>query len=196
MSDATTRTGPRGGGRMSAAERREAVLAVAAEEFAAHGYAGTAVDTIARRAGITQPYVFRLFGTKKELFLAVIEHGFEAVRECFERAVAEEPDRAPLEAMGEAYARLLADRTLLLAQLQAYAACADGDVQAAVRTGFRGLVRYVEGVTDASEAQIQQFFATGMLLNVMAAMDLGAVREPWAEQLLGACGVVLGRPTG
>jgi AcrR family transcriptional regulator len=58
--------------RLTAADRREAVLEVALVEFAAHGYEGASTEEIARRVGISQPYVFRLFGTKKDLFKAPV----------------------------------------------------------------------------------------------------------------------------
>jgi AcrR family transcriptional regulator len=56
--------------RKTADERREDILAVAMEHFGAGGYHGTSTENIAREAGISQPYLFRLFRTKRELFLA------------------------------------------------------------------------------------------------------------------------------
>ena len=71
---------------MPAAERREPIIQAAAIEFAARGLHGTATEDIANRAGITQPYVFRLFGTKKALFMAVVEHHFDEVQRAFQAA--------------------------------------------------------------------------------------------------------------
>ena len=135
--------------RLTADERREAIVAAALDEFAARGLAGASTDTIAARAGVSQPYVFQLFKTKKELFLAVVRHGFARTRLAFEdsarrqRSGSIEGCNSVLEAMGLEYMSLLADRTLLLVQLQAYAACADPDVQRVVREEFGALHRYV-----------------------------------------------------
>jgi AcrR family transcriptional regulator len=71
---------------MSAAERREAVLRAARIEFGAGGYAGTGTESIARRAGVSQPYLFRLFPSKKALFLATVDRCFDDLGELFERA--------------------------------------------------------------------------------------------------------------
>ena len=119
--------------RLSAEERRESVLEAAMAEFAVGGLHGTSTDAIAARAGISQPYLFKLFGTKKELFIATIELGFRRTREAFAQALVDVPDGDTFRAMGEAYMRLVTDRTMLLGQIQAYAACEDLDVRAAVR---------------------------------------------------------------
>jgi hypothetical protein len=83
--------------------------------------------------------------------------------------------------MGEAYHQLLADRTLLLLQLHAYAACDDLDIRAATRTGFKELWLLVERLSGVPYERIASFFGTGMLMNVAAAMDLPAVDERWAK---------------
>src|SRR5213592_1899458 len=75
--------------RVPAAERRDALIDAAVHEFAHGGLYGTPVDKIARRVGVAQPYVFSLFGSKKELFLAAVERGFELVAETFSGAAAE-----------------------------------------------------------------------------------------------------------
>src|SRR5216117_997720 len=111
--------------RMPAAERREMVLEAAVAEFAVRGLAGTSTEDVARRAGISQPYLFRLFPTKKALFLALVDRCFRQVAAAFEAAAADRVGEDALEAMGDAYHELLQDRTLLLLQLQAYAACDD-----------------------------------------------------------------------
>src|SRR5215831_17192087 len=109
--------------RKSAEERREAVLQAALEEFAAHGLSGASTEAIAAKAGISQPYVFRLFGTKKELFKAVISRCFRETLELFQRAAEGKRGQEALEAMGDAYVgQLTADSTHLKLQMQAYAA--------------------------------------------------------------------------
>src|SRR5919197_3378740 len=110
--------------RKSAEERREAVLDAALEEFAAHGLFGASTEAIAARAGISQPYVFRLFGTKKDLFKAVVGRCFRETLGLFQRAAEGKRGEDALAAMGDAYVnQLLPDRTRLQAQMQAYAAC-------------------------------------------------------------------------
>jgi len=174
--------------RKSADERREAVLEAALEEFASHGLAGASTEAIAAKAGISQPYVFRLFGTKKGLFTAVINRCFRETLELFQRAAEGKRGQAALEAMADAYVNeLLPDRTRLLGQMQAYAACEDPDVRDVVRAGYGDLVSYVERVSGLPPQEITQFFAAGMLLNVIACMDLSTSTEPWATRLLEGC---------
>jgi len=165
---------------MSASERREQVLNAALAEFAARGLAGTSTEDVARRAGISQPYLFRLFPTKKGLFLALVQRCFERIAEVFTTAAGDHSGEDALMAMGDAYHQLLADRTLLLLQLHAYAACDDPDIRAATRAGFKELWLLVERLSGVSYERIVSFFAVGMLMNVAAAMDLPAVDERWA----------------
>ncbi|HEV8249044.1 MAG TPA: TetR family transcriptional regulator [Gaiellaceae bacterium] len=172
------------GTRQSAAQRREAVLGVALVEFAERGLHGASTDSIARSAGISQPYLFRLFRTKKELYVASVEHCLGATLEAFQSASDGLEGDEALKAMGAAYKRLLDDRTMLRAQLQAYAACDDPDIRKAVRRGFGEIMAHVERVSGASPEEVARWFATGMLLNVVAAMDLRHAREPWAQRLL------------
>jgi AcrR family transcriptional regulator len=173
--------------RLSAAERREQILAAALHEFARAGLHGTSTEDIARRAGISQPYLFRLFGTKKELFLASVERCMGETKEVFVDAAAGKQGAEALEAIGGAYLELIEDRTRLLGQLQAYAACDDADVCAAVREGYGELVEYVERVSGAEPEVVSAFFAKGMLLNVITAMSLLDADEPWAQRLVAGC---------
>src|SRR5215217_2050827 len=118
-------------------ERREAVLDAALEVFAGDGFSGASTEEIAAKAGISQPYVFRLFGTKKELFKAVVARCFRETLESFQRAAEGLRGEEALRAMGVTYAeKLLPDRTRLRAQMQAYAACSDPDICAVVRAGY------------------------------------------------------------
>src|SRR5918995_860939 len=131
------------GTRQSADQRREAVLAAALGEFAARGLNGASADEIARRAGISQPYLFRLFGTKKELYVASVEQCLRSTLAVFERASEGLEGEEALRAMGAAYRELLADWTMLRAQLQAYAACDDPEIRKAVRRGLGGQVPHL-----------------------------------------------------
>ena len=173
---------------MTADERRDAIVAAATEEFATGGLVGASTQAIARRVGVSQPYVFQLFGTKKELFLAVVGSCFSRIILAFEGAAARwtpESDECDtrLGAMGLAYKRLLADRTLLQMQLQSYAACSDPDVRTAVREGWARLYRRVVAVSGASRPEIPEFFAEGMLLNLGAAVGLPGAASDWTLEM-------------
>ena len=167
--------------RMSAAERREMVLEAAVAEFAARGLAGTSTEDVARRAGISQPYLFRLFPTKKALFLALVHRCYLRVEEAFITAAAGRTGDEALEAMGDAYERLLDDRTLLLLQMQAYAACEDAEIRDVTRAGYKKLWELAERLTGLPFQRVVEFFAMGMLMNVAAALDLPAVDERWTS---------------
>ena len=165
------------------------MLDAALEEFAAAGFEGTSTEDIARRAGISQPYLFRLFGTKKELYIATVARCFRETLEMFQRAAEGRRGEEALHAIGEAYRdQLERDRTALRAQMQAYAACDDPEICAAVRAGYGDLVAYVRRVSDADWPTVWSFFATGMMLNVMASMGMADEPEPWMVELLEACG--------
>jgi AcrR family transcriptional regulator len=174
--------------RQTAEERREEVLAAALEEFARAGYHGASTDAIARGAGISQPYLFRLFGSKKDLYLAVVRRCFRRTLETMQAAAEGLRGEKALEAIGHAYERMLSTEPLMLqAQLQTYAAALDDeDVRRAVREGYGDLYSYVDRVAGVSDEQLSRFFAKGMLLNVIAAMGLHeeAEPEPWASRLL------------
>ena len=165
--------------RLTAAERREELLAAAIAEFAVTGYHGTSTETIAERAGISQPYIFRLYGTKKDLFLACIESCFDRTLEAFRKAVANPPEdcETPLKAMGRAYKELFGDRELVLFQHQTYAAADDEDVRAVARRRFEELAAEIERLAGVGPAERKQFAGQGMLINVVAA--LGFDPEEW-----------------
>jgi AcrR family transcriptional regulator len=164
--------------------RREEILDAALEEFAERGLSAS-TDAIAAKAGISQPYVFRLFGTKKELLMTVVARCFRETLETFQRAAEGKRGAEAMEAMGQAYAeRLLPDRVRLRAQMQAYAACDDADFREVVRAGYGDLVTYVERVSGLPESEVGRFFACGMLLNVVAAMGLDHSEESWAGRLV------------
>jgi AcrR family transcriptional regulator len=168
--------------RQSADVRRASVLNAAIVEFARSGYAGTSTEAIASRAGISQPYLFRLFGTKKELFIATYNIVSSRIHDAFvEVAEGLEGDEA-MAAMGMAYVELLQDPDLLQVQLNGFvAAAADPDIAAACQQTFRSLWRLVSSATHAEPVVLREFFAQGMLCSVIAAIDLRSVDEPWAQ---------------
>jgi AcrR family transcriptional regulator len=186
--------------RHTADERRAEVLKAAVAEFALHGLHGTSTEAIARRIGISQPYIFRLFPSKKELFLAAIDQCFDRVEAAF-RTAAQESSTAPdsgahvvgspvearLHAMGHAYLRLMAKRELLLFQMQAYAACSDDEVRRKVKLRWDRLVKVTGEISDASPSELTAFFAHGMLMNVFASIRLVPenAADKWGHEMLG-----------
>ena len=168
------------------------MLDAARIEFARRGLHGASTDAIARRAGISQPYLFRLFRSKRELFLAVNEACFERTLEVFREAARGKSGEEALHAIGSAYRALIdEDQTLLQGQLQSYAAAVDDrEVQASSARGYGRLVDYVETVSGADRATIARFFATGMLLNVLVALDDSSPEtDRWVARLLEGCKV-------
>ena len=182
--------------RVPAAERREELIAAAVHEFAHGGLHGTPVALIARRVGVAQPYVFSLFASKRELFLAALERSFEQVAQMFARAAADfAAGRAPadcedtLQAMGRAYRELLSsDRDYLMLQHQCYAACADDElVRARVRRCYANLVARAGELSGVQGERLDEFVRYGMALNVAAALgveDLSAGCQ-WMQAELG-----------
>src|SRR5256714_15482214 len=120
--------------RLSAAERKDTLLDAALVEFAERGYEGTSTEDIARRAGISQPYLFRLFGTKKELFKATTVRCFRETLEMFQRAAEGQRGEAALQAIGQAYMdeTVKGDQVRLRSQMQAYVACDDPEIREVV----------------------------------------------------------------
>ena len=173
--------------RQTADERREAVLEAAAREFARKGLDGASTDTIAREAGISQPYLFRLFGTKKELYLATTARRMEETYQVFEQASRGKSGIEALEAMGDAYTGLIENRERLQLMMQCFAGCDDPDVRAGVRRVWSDLVELAERTSGESPEVISAFFAKGMLLNVMNAMQLFEDPTPWGDRLIEGC---------
>lgn len=157
--------------RKTAEERREQILDAAISEFSARGLRGASVEDLASKVGVSQPYVYRLFGTKKDLFLAAMGRVCDRVQEAFRRAAEENPGNA-LEAMGRSYNPSLFRREDMLMLLQGFAAADDPEVREAVGERYAGLWRFVEDASGASEEEVWRFFATGMLLTVDAAIGL------------------------
>jgi AcrR family transcriptional regulator len=191
---ADTKTVPRK--RVPAAERRDALIEAAVHHFAHGGLQGTKVSAIAKDVGVAQPYVFSLFPTKRELFLAAVDRCFEKIATVFEEAVADfqqngpkEPEEDAMKAIGLTYmGRIIENPDLLLLQMQSYAACGDDPgIQIAVRRNFArlvDLVRELSGITDPEE--LDGFFQIGMWCNVAAALGVEefSVGSGWVETAL------------
>ena len=174
--------------RLTAAERREEILHAAVTCFGKTGLHGTSTETIAREVGVSQPYLFRLFGTKKELYMAAVRWAFDQTVERFREAGEAATDQHDaFRRIGQAYQKLIGDRRYLDIQLQAYASTHDEDIRRLVNDGFGRMVDEVIRHTDASPEQLAEFVGRGMLLNVTSSM--GALEEPegWASMIYQGC---------
>jgi len=172
----------------TAVDRREAVLHAAGRVFAERGIYGTPTAAVAKEAGISQAYLFRLYPTKNELATALVERMHERILRTFAEAAAKAKAAGedPFEAMGDAYVELLQDRELLLLFLHSHAAAPSiPAVREATRDGFRRIVELVQRETGAGPEDVQRFIAKGMLLNVLGAIDAPSLDEPWARLLMG-----------
>jgi AcrR family transcriptional regulator len=154
-------------------ERREQVIEAAVKEFAANGFHATSTSAIARRAGISQPYIYALFPNKRELFLAADRHVVDRIRRAFlDASRGKDSTDERLEAMGHAYLELLADRDEIRFQMQAHAAAGNPDLAEPIREEFTGLWEDVKRMSGASDEQMYEFMGKGMLLNVVASLEL------------------------
>jgi AcrR family transcriptional regulator len=164
-----------GATRMSSTERREEILEAALVEFARNGLDGARTDEVARRAGVSQPYVFRLFGTKKLLFLAAVARSFAIASAALADAAAGAEPHERLEAMRRAYGALARDGITLRAQLQALLQCHDEDVRRTVAAGFGEIVRLLAPVPGVDMSAIASFFAEAgfRALAESAGLELG-----------------------
>lgn len=176
--------------RQSAAERREAILDAAVEEVARSGFAGATTGAVARRAGISQPYVFRFFPTKKDLALAVIDRAVGRILRDWEMVVPE-PGETRLKALGRVYVDGISTRrSELMVQLQAYAAANDPDIAEAMRDCLSRIYRYVvrtarrDGM-EQPEFEAASFIGRGFLINT--AMAIGLETALSEEEWMGIC---------
>ena len=169
----------------TADERRKAVLAVALKVFAVHGYYGSSTATIAKEAGISHSYLFKLYPTKEVMFVAVVDLCFNRILERFQEAavgVTGTPAER-LEKIGLSYADILRDRNLMLIQLQAYSASVVPAIREAVKHGLRRVVEYVHEETGVTDEEIQQFIGQGFLVTINVELGIEHLQESWALAL-------------
>jgi AcrR family transcriptional regulator len=171
--------------RVTAAERREAVLEAASAEFAARGYEGTSTEKIARRVGISQPYIFRLFGTKRNLFEATVRRCLTETLDAFEHAASGKRGKEALEAIAAAYAELRHERGRLIGRLQSSGACDDPESREIVREGYGKLVAFVEQASGLPPDQVADFLGRALLIDLITALD-DRRPEAWSERILAA----------
>lgn len=181
---------------MSAPERRALVLAAATRAFAKGGYSGTSTDAVAKEAGVSQPYVVRMFGTKADLFHAVFTRALDEIVRTFSDkldTVTIEPDNPQFWAeLGSAYSELVLDRDLLLVMLHGFATSTD-DVAAVSRAAMSGIYSLIRERTGCTPEQARLFIANGMLINNLLAMmapehldEDPALAELWGSVFGGA----------
>ncbi|MFF4900180.1 TetR/AcrR family transcriptional regulator [Streptomyces sp. NPDC001068] len=172
--------------RMSAEERRESVVRAAIDEFSQRGYYGTSTEAIAKRVGVSQPYLFRLFPGKKAIFAAAAQRCIDEMRELFEKVAEGLRGEDALHAMGDAYVQVIQERPeLLRMQMQTYitvaAAEAEGEHEFAelVRGGWGRLWDTVHLLSGADVDRTTTFLAKGMLINTYAAMGFPPEHRVW-----------------
>jgi AcrR family transcriptional regulator len=171
--------------RKPAEVRRREILEAAAVEFAETGLAGTRLEVIAVRVGISHPRIVQMFGSKLTLFQHVVDLTFDRIEEVF-RAAASGSDTS-LVTLGDAYRRLLRrERTVGLMMLQGYAAAATPGVRELVARRHTALQRLVSKLTSANADQTRAFVATGLVLTVSTVLKLpGRGRDAaWGAWLL------------
>lgn len=178
------------GKRSTAGERRQDVIAAGIIEFATHGLHGASTVTIAERAGISQPYVLRLFGTKKALFLACLERVVEQIMARWQGALetmdSGEPPEIKLRALGTEYEGLVREVHGLRLVLQAFSSAEDTDIRRAVHQSLGMMAAWLAASTGAPPLAIQQFLAYGMMLTVAASIQAADVAndELWARMFV------------
>lgn len=157
--------------RIPGPERRALTIAAATTVFASNGYSGTSTDQIARAAGISQPYVVRMFGGKDALFVEVIRRSVDRILEAFQSALDARPSQ-PLTALGAAYIALAREEQVHLILLQAFAASADPAIGPTARAGFETLLDFLLNTAHVSMREAEAFLGRGMLINTVMAIDL------------------------
>lgn len=171
---------------MPAAARRGLVLEAAVAEFGEHGWHGARIEAIASRAGISHPYLLRLFSTKRDLFVAAVESAFDRMEAAFAGAV-EQDAGDPIVALGEAYRLLLRDdRAAPRLHMHALAVAGDPDVGPAITRRYAAHLKRMRALTGASEDRVRTCFAVGLTLTVVTVLDLPGRRADlrWGAKLL------------
>lgn len=163
--------------RVAGAVRREQILAAASRVFGERGYVGATTDQVAREAGISQPYVVRMFGGKENLFVAVLDRALGKLMDAFNGALSDAKARGEnrdetMARMGSAYADLIRDRGILLSLMQAFIAGHEPVIGARARDGFMQIYTLLRNQAGMEPDQIVDFLAHGMLFNVLIAMRM------------------------
>jgi AcrR family transcriptional regulator len=158
--------------RMASDERRILVLEAATAVFGQRGYAGTTTDQVATAAGVSQPYVVRIFGTKEKLFLAVLQRALDTLMAAFRRALADTAPEPVHHRLGVAYADLLTDRGLLLSLMHGFVLGADPEVGKVARAGFLEVYSFLKDEAGMAPEEASDFLAHGMMLNTLIGLRM------------------------
>jgi AcrR family transcriptional regulator len=170
----------------TADSRRPLVAAAALREFARGGYHGTTVANVAREAKISPAYVFKLYPRKEALFVSALEACFEQIVEALAEGADASESPAPadvLEAMGDAYAALIHDRTLLMLQVHAQSVSEIPEVGDALRAGLARVVEFAKARSAGTDEEVQRFIAFGQLCHLIVTARLDDVAADWARVL-------------
>ncbi|MFB2597242.1 TetR/AcrR family transcriptional regulator [Herbiconiux sp. P17] len=174
--------------RMAADERRLLVLDAASTVFGNAGYAGATTDMVARAAGVSQPYVVRMFGTKEQLFLEVLHRALDRIIAAFREAIAGDPDVPVARRLGNAYFTLTADRSILLNLMHGFVLGADPVIGPQARCGFMDVYRLLREEAGMTAEEASGFLAGGMMANVVLGVRLfdDYASDPAVRELMGA----------
>ena len=171
--------------RMKAEERRELILEAATAVFGESGYVGTTTDRVAKAAGVSQPYVVRMFGTKEQLFLEVLQRALARLLAEFRAVLAAGTDDLQ-DRLALAYVELLRDRGLLLSLMHGFVLGADPVIGPAARHGFLDVYRFLREEAGFGPEDAQRFLEGGMMLNTLVGLRMSDDfdDDPWANELL------------
>ncbi len=172
--------------RSTADARRATVVSQAVSVFARSGYWATPITDVAQAAKISPAYVFRLFDSKLGLFVAALDHCFTRIIEALDAGADRAADNEPatvLASMGDAYARLIADRDLLMLQVHALSAVDVPEIAEAMRQGAARVVTFAQERSGAPDAAVQEFVAYGQLCHLIVAIGLDGRPERWSKLL-------------
>jgi AcrR family transcriptional regulator len=166
--------------------RRETVINSAIAVFAKAGYLGTPIAAVAKHAKISSAYVFKLFPSKQELFVAALEQAFGLILSTLSDGAGRSADQTPdgvLSAMEAAYATLISNRDLLMLQVHALSVADVQEIGAAFRKGLQTIAKFVKSRSGASDDAVQRFFAYSQLCHLITTISLDGNSAAWARML-------------
>lgn len=174
---------------MKSEDRRELVLEAAMGIFGDYGYVGATTDQVAKAAGVSQPYVVRMFGTKEKLFLEVLHRALAAMLDAFRSALHGDPEVDVERRMGLSYFELLKKHGLLLSLMHSFVLGSDPVIGAAARHGFLEIYSFLRDEVGFTPLEAHGFLANGMLANTMISTRMGdlADDDPRVREMLEAC---------
>lgn len=175
--------------RMKSEDRRELVLEAAMGVFGDYGYVGATTDQVAKAAGVSQPYVVRMFGTKEKLFLEVLRRALAAMIDAFRAALHGDPEVEVERRIGLSYFELLKTHGLLLSLMHSFVLGSDPVIGAAARMGFLDIYSFLRDEAGFTPLQAHDFLANGMLANTMISTRMGDLvdDDPRVREMLEAC---------